>query len=208
VASIAPVGSQVWIGGSPCSGKSTVAQRLALARGWPLVTCDDHWADHVGRSTRETAPVLTKLGGLPAGARLRQPLDVQVADVFEAYREEFPLILEDLVERGSPTVVEGAALLPELLAELGVPGDRAVWLVPTEEFQRVHYGRREWASNLLAGAADASALFETWMLRDVAFGRLVALQASDLGYRVLSVDGSLSPGALVAEVTAGLSTAN
>ncbi len=207
MASIESLRSHVWIGGSPCSGKSTVAQRLAVARGRPLFTCDDHWGDHVARSTRKQAPVLTKLGGLPIGVRLRQLLDVQVADVFEAYREEFPMILEDLAEDGSPSVVEGAALLPELVAEIVVPVNRAVWMVPTEEFQRAQYGRRGWAHDLLAGAADSDALFEAWMLRDAAFGRLVASQARDLGYRVITVDGGAPAESVFADV-AGLFAAS
>jgi hypothetical protein len=208
VGSIEWPGSHLWIGGSPCSGKSTVAQRLAATLGWPHYTCDDHWDDHVGRATRGRLPVLTKLGGLATDVRLRQSLEVQVADVFEAYREEFPLIREDLACASSPTVVEGAALLPELVAAVDIPTDRAVWLVPTEEFQRAHYARRRWARDLLAGASDADDLFETWMRRDAAFGRLVALQARDLGYRVFTVDGSASADSVFADVAEWLSIAS
>lgn len=197
----------VWIGGSPCSGKSTVAQQLAACLGWPLYTCDDHWDDHVGRGTRGRLPILTKLGALPIDVRLRQGFDVQVADVFEAYLEEFPLIDEDLAAASSPTVVEGAALLPELLAMAGVPVDRAAWLVPTEEFQRAHYARRRWARELLTGTLDADDLFETWMRRDAAFGRCVALQARDLGYRVITVDGRMPAESVFADVAEWLSTA-
>lgn len=184
--------SELWIGGSPCSGKSTVAHRLAATLERPLYTCDDRWDDHVGRSTKAQRPVLTKLGALPMDVRLRQPLELQVADVFEAYREEFPLIRADLPDAGAPAVVEGAALLPELLAAIAVPADRAMWLVPTEEFQRAHYARRGWARELLADAPDADDLFETWMRRDAAFGRLVAEQARDFGYRLIMVDGNAS----------------
>ncbi|HEY8788202.1 MAG TPA: hypothetical protein VIM10_03565 [Actinopolymorphaceae bacterium] len=203
-----PPDLHVWIGGSPCSGKSTVAQQLAALLGWSLYTCDDHWDDHVRRGTRSWEPVLIKLGDLPIEVRLRQGLEIQVADVFEAYREEFPLIRADLADATLPTVVEGAALLPDLLATAGVPASSAVWLVPTEEFQRAHYARRGWARNLLVGISDADDLFETWMRRDAAFGRLVALQARDLGYRVITVDGSASAESVFADVADGLSKAS
>jgi hypothetical protein len=191
----------LWIGGSPCSGKSTVAAMLATALGRPLYTCDDHWSDHVARGVAGRLPVLTKLGRLPADVRLRQPLDVQVADVFAAYREEFALMLDDLSAGTGAMVVEGAALLPDLLASLGVPSRSAVWIVPTEEFQRAHYARRPWARDLVAGAPDADALFETWMRRDGAFARSIALQAVDLGYRVITVDGTRPVDAVAAEVS-------
>lgn len=78
--------------------------------------------------------------------------------------------------------------MPELLAAIGIPADRAIWLVPTEQFQREHYTRREWARELLGGAPDAEDLFETWMRRDATVGRLIALQARDLGDQVITVD--------------------
>jgi hypothetical protein len=200
VSLIAQSDSSLWIGGSPCSGKSTVAQRLAAADGWSLYSCDDHWDDHVARATRDRLPVLTKVGSLAADVRLRQPIDVQVADVFEAYREEFALIRADLADVAMPVIVEGAALLPELLATMGVPADRAVWMVPTEAFQRAYYARRPWARDLLAGTPDADDLFDAWMRRDAAFAGLVARHAEDLEYQVVWVDGSVSVEAVTGRI--------
>jgi hypothetical protein len=197
----------LWIGGSPCSGKSTVAAHLAAVASRTVYSCDDGWERHAAAATAAEQPVLTKLCSLPADVRLRQPLGIQVSDVVEAYREQFPFILRDL-SSDRRVVVEGAALLPEFLSSLGVPPGRAVWLVPTEAFQRAHYGRRRWARDLLAGASDADDLFETWMRRDAAFGRLVALQARDLGYRVITVDGSAPADAVLAEVAKWLSIAS
>jgi hypothetical protein len=126
-----------WIGGSPCSGKSTVAATIAAARAVPVYSCDGAFARHA-----DAGPVLRKVTGMSIGDRLAQPVDVQVDDVFCLYREEFPLILDDLRTAAPGTVVEGAALLPELLAGICVPGHRAVWIVPTWEFQVRHYRQR------------------------------------------------------------------
>ncbi|WP_433073314.1 hypothetical protein ACQP1P_25350 [Dactylosporangium sp. CA-052675] len=169
-----------WIGGAPCSGKSTVAGLLAGARDLPLYSCDDAFERHGG-------PTFDRIRAMSVGDRLAQPVEVQVEDVFRLGREQFPAILAELPETG---IAEGAALLPELLDAHGVPRDRAVFVVPAEEFQRRQYRRREWARELVAGTADPEGAFDRWMERDATFARLVADQARDLGYPVVTVDGS------------------
>jgi hypothetical protein len=110
----------------------------------------------------------------------------------QLYREEFPLITQDLAALGVPLVVEGAALLPELLAGLRIPVDRAVWIVPALEFQVAHYTLRTWAQELVHETADPDAAFRRWMQRDARFAAAVADQARALGYRVVVTDGSRS----------------
>ncbi|GAA2383132.1 hypothetical protein [Dactylosporangium salmoneum] len=174
-----------WIGGSPCSGKSTVAGLLAAARGATLYSCDDAFERHAA------GPAFAKVAAMGVAARLAQPVEVQVADVLQLYRDEFPLILRDLAAVPGPVLAEGAALLPELLAAHKVPATHAVWIVPTEPFQRRYYARRPWARALLAATPDPDASFDRWMRRDAAFARLIATQARAAGYRVLTVDGTI-----------------
>ncbi|GAA3287771.1 hypothetical protein Dvina_26360 [Dactylosporangium vinaceum] len=175
-----------WIGGSPCSGKSTVAARLATAAGALLYSCDDAFDRHA-----DAGPAMRRVVAMSVADRLAQPIEVQVEDVLRLYREEFAPIREDLAAGGFG-LAEGAALLPELLHGVGVPADRAVWIVPTEEFQRAHYARRPWARDLVAATPDPPDAFDRWMRRDAAFARRVAGQARDLGYRVITVDGTQS----------------
>ncbi|GAB2576359.1 hypothetical protein Aab01nite_13160 [Paractinoplanes abujensis] len=174
-------GTRVWIGGSPCAGKSTVAALVAESVGWPLYSCDDAFDRHAAVA----GPAMRKVTTMPIGERLAQPVDVQVEDVVRACREQFPLILADLPPAA---VVEGAALLPSLLAGLPVPPADAVWLVPTPAFQRHHYARRRWARDLTRGLPPSA--FDRWMERDERFAARVAAEARDRGYRVLTVDGS------------------
>ncbi|MFI5907470.1 hypothetical protein [Dactylosporangium sp. NPDC051541] len=181
-----------WIGGSPCSGKSTVAAALGVA----VYSCDDAFDRHA-----DAGPTLRKVTAMSVADRLAQPIDVQVEDVFELYREEFPLIRADLAT-GAYGVAEGAALLPQLLHSIAVPADRAVWLVPTEQFQRHWYATRPWAQALVAQTPEPERSFDRWMRRDATFARLVAAQARDLGYRVITVDGTRTAGAIAAAVFA------
>lgn len=189
-----------WIGGSPCSGKSTAASIVAASRSVPSYSCDDAFGRHAATIQPPAGQTLRRLTAMAIGDRLAQPIDVQVDDVFRAYREEFPLVVRDLRDFGGVVVAEGAALLPELLAAIGVPPDRAVWIVPTEGFQRRHYRQRAWVHDLLAPVSGAEDAFDRWMSRDASFARLVAAQARELGYRVITVDGTVPAAEIAATV--------
>ena len=80
--------------------------------------------------------------------------------------------------------------MPELLAKLK-PQAKAVYLVPSESFQREQYAKREWAQSLLKSTSDPKAIFDKWMARDAANARTIFEQARAFGFPVLEVDGTL-----------------
>lgn len=131
-----------WIGGSPWAGKSTVARLLADAYALVAVECA------VGAEARLTAiaaanmPTYVKLRELGPCARLAIPPHWQADREVDFYREQFEFVLGELADLPTDRalVVEGTDLLPELLTGPGVPRERAVWLVPTPEFQLEYYG--------------------------------------------------------------------
>jgi hypothetical protein len=110
------------IGGSPFSGKSSIAHVLPANRRFALYSCDDAFERHAAAITAMHGPTLKKVTTWSVAQRLAQPVEVQVADTLQLYREEFPLIT---VALRVPLVVEGAALLPELLA--GATNTRRPW---------------------------------------------------------------------------------
>lgn len=181
-----------WIGGSPCSGKSTLAHGLAAAAGAQLYNCDSAFDRHAAAVADAAGSTMKKVTAMSVEQRLAQPIDVQVADMFRLGREEWPHILDDLENLTGNVVVEGAALLPELLVALGVRADRAVWVVPTESFQRRHYARRGWARELVRGTERPDIAFDRWMQRDARFATEVAMRARELDYRVLATDSHSS----------------
>lgn len=180
-----------WIGGSPCSGKTSVAAVLAGRYGLTPYTCDDAFDRHARQVPVASGPTLRKVTGMAVEQRLAQAIVVQVADVWRAYLEEFPLILAELADLPGRVLVEGAAVLTALVHDLGVAPERAIWIVPTEQFQRERYAERAWSRELVAGAPDPSAAFRRWMRRDASFALEVAGQARAAGYRVLVVDGAV-----------------
>jgi hypothetical protein len=120
-------------------------------------------------------------------------VEVQIAAEIACYRDEFGMIVEDLLalDRSKSIIVEGAALLPDLVSGL-LPGrSRAVWVVPTEGFQREHYTleKRPWVRDILRHCQDPTQAFANWMDRDVGFAEWVARRARELDLALLMVDG-------------------
>jgi len=137
-----------------------------------------------------------------------RPVDDQVEDELALYQEQFPMILSDLAGSVDRVVVaEGAALLPECVAPLITDPRQAVWIVPTEAFQRRTYRTRgPWVEQVLSRCSDPAECWERWMARDAAFALRVAEQANTLGLRVIWVDGSRGIDAILAETQSWLSS--
>src|SRR5579859_6913242 len=87
-----------WIGGSPCAGKSSVAMLLAARYGWPLYQTDEAYPRHEKMVTPEQQPLFYKLIHLSSEeVWMMRSVEQQAEEEVQFYREEFPLILEDLL---------------------------------------------------------------------------------------------------------------
>jgi 2-phosphoglycerate kinase len=181
----------VWIGGSPCAGKSSIADAIAREQGWIVYRCDDEVERHARLADPVRQPILWRLNRLSGDDLWMRPLDQQVEEEFAYYRDEFAFICEDLERLPSDRTViaEGAALLPELIEPKAVEQGRAIWIVPAPEFQREHYARRDWTTGTLSACSNPAAAWENWMERDVRFARRVEADAAARNFPVLVVDG-------------------
>jgi 2-phosphoglycerate kinase len=197
-----PLPNYYWIGGSPCSGKSSIASLLAQKHDLQLYVCDDHYPEHIARADPATQPHLAHAAVASWNEIWSRTVDVATSDEIEFYREEFGMILEDIrsMPAGRPILAEGAALLPELVAPFVSDRNQAIWIVPTEQFQLHHYSRREWIHDILAQCENPESAFATWMGRDAQFAKIVAEDARRRGFRVIIVDGSRSITELAGQV--------
>jgi 2-phosphoglycerate kinase len=181
----------LWLGGSPCAGKSSVAGILARRFGLDLYRVDEAFEQHVLRLDPARQPALVRWCAASANERWLQPIDVLLRDALDCYREHWGLVLEDVVARPKPRplLVEGTALLPAEVAGAARLGRRALWLVAAPDFQRRHYRERAWARGVVASSDDPERAFDHWMERDVRFATWVAAEVDALGLRRLTVDG-------------------
>lgn len=191
-----------FIGGSPCSGKSTVAGMLSDRYGLPYYPIDDYQQAHLDRCRPDRQPVMHKLATMDWETMWMRPVARQVAELFDFYRERFDMIVVDLAEMGwqRPFLVEGVALLPALLARYRVLPSRALFLIPTEDFQREHYEKRPWVDGILQSCSDPAQAFANWMQRDHQFGQEIARRAARHSYPVEIVDGSVTAATVAVQV--------
>ena len=125
-----------------------------------------------------------------------QPSGQLFDEVIACYREQFSFVLQDLLNpptEQQPILVEGNSLLPDCVVEVLSETSRAVWLIPTETFQRKMYRRRgDWVENILAECNAPGLAYEHWMARDAAFARWIKARTTSLNLPLLEVSGQQS----------------
>jgi 2-phosphoglycerate kinase len=180
-----------WLGGSPCAGKTSISQTLANRFGFDVYHVDEAFEAHAQRFDPVLHPALTKWRDSSWNQRWMQPIDSLIKDVIACYREHFALILEDVLSlpQHKLLLLEGTALLPSQVAPFLLDRRRAIWVIPTADFLRAHYSKREWAREVAAQCDNSEAAFDHWMKRDAGFAQWVATEVEDLGLKLLQVDG-------------------
>lgn len=187
-------GHVFWLGGSPCSGKSSISEILAKQFGLRVYKVDDYFDAHLKRAISENQPHLYQVGQMSWDEIWMRPVAEQVANEIAIYREQFSMILDDLraMPDDRPILAEGAALLPDLAAPLLTRSNQALFMVPTEHFQKKTYAQRAWIQTILAQCHAPEQAFANWMDRDVGFGQWVAATAVTYNLHVLIVNGRQS----------------
>lgn len=190
----------LWIGGGTCSGKTSISENLVKKYDLAVYHCDDAFEEHRRKATPERHPTFHQaISTIYAEMEWEQfwmrPVDTLLEEEIAIYREEFEMIVEDLLDLPiSPrTLAEGCALLPECVAGTLSDARKAIWIIPTEGFQRRTYSQRgEWVQRILKQCTNPEQAFKNWMNRDVAFTKRIASSATCLGFRTLFVDGGRS----------------
>lgn len=171
---------RIWIGGGTGGGKSTTARALAIEHGLRRFAIDSFWYEYDARWAQPRKS--------PDEQWLHTPPEVQAAEFEETSRRMMGYALEDLATLpGAPTVVEGPQILPDLVP----PGDQAVFLNPTPEWQRSVLEQRPMPSS------DPDRALAHRLVKDRLYADRVAALARERGFPVLEMDGSRN---LAAEV--------
>ena len=184
-----------YIGGSPCCGKSTIAEKIKEVYGFQYYKVDDDLFNFIEKGAKDGDDWLKYISNMTLDQLwLRNPITLN-EEALITYKKLFPYFMDKInsYDKSTPIITEGAAFLPYLVNELGVDKDRYFYMIPTREFQMSHYQEREWVDDYLASCSDKkTTAFSNWMERDILFATSVHGQAEALGYSGLVVDGSKS----------------
>lgn len=193
-----------YVGGSPCSGKSTIVQALSERYGLQYFKVDDHLDRYMKMGAADGKERCARVAAMsPEQIWMRDPME-QCEEELQIYEEISAYIQADLekmrAEKG--IITEGAAYLPVLAKRWNVLADRYLSMTPTKEFQVTHYRRREWVPYVLEGCSDSAKAFENWMERDALFAKAVQRQCAELGYASWINDGEMAVEEMIAGVAA------
>lgn len=191
-----------FIGGSPCSGKSTVAEIISKKYDLYYFKVDDYLEEYMKKASLSNKEICRKAEAMTSEEIwMRDPV-LQCKEELLIYKEIFEFISEDLkkIECKNGIITEGAAFLPELVNSANVAVNKYISITPTKDFQISHYKEREWVPYVLEGCSDKETAFDNWMSRDVLFAEAVRKQCGEFGYISLVNDGEISVNELVGKV--------
>lgn len=182
-----------FIGGSPCSGKSTVAEILAKTYNLHYVKIDDYLDSYIKQGAQLNKEICVKQTKMSPEENWMSEPEVQCKEELQFYEETFAFALRDLKDMNSDRdiITEGAAFLPKLMKQENISDSMYLSITPTREFQISHYRQREWIRYVLEGCSDFEKAFSNWMERDCLFAQEVRNQCAEYGYRSIVNDGQM-----------------
>lgn len=186
----------IWLGGSPCAGKTTISNLLAQKYHFDVYHCDEHYKDHISRCTVAQQPVMCRLSVMSEDEFWMRPIRTQVREEFLFYQEEFEMIIDDILMYPSDKrlLVEGTSLLPDEVSNVLEDTCNGIWLIPTNRFQRAHFPHRgKWVEDILLQCRNPEQASENWMRRDAIFALEIEKKArkKNLNYFWVDEDQSL-----------------
>jgi len=194
-----------WIGGASGAGKSTIARRVAAARGLQHYATDDVMPDHAKRSTPECCPFLHEFMAMDMDERWVSRSPKAMLETFHWFRGEgFSMIIEDILRlpKEPCVITDGFRLLPHLVKPLLTVRSHAVWLLPTPEFRQAVVDSRggpKWG--FLGKTSDPERALRNLLERDVMFTHRLYEEAKRLELNIIEVDTTMTVDNLTRQVT-------
>lgn len=181
--------SVIFIGGTPFSGKSTVARMITSRLGYGCLSTDDIGKALGVITTSQTHPALHPMRDLDYReyyiASAAENLILDAKDQHEAMWPAIETIAKSHADWAEPTVIEGWALLPEKIAELCLNEVESIWLIPDEDLLR---SRVRANTDFYRGASNENLMIEKYLSRSLWHNNLIRTQCEQLNLKIVNVN--------------------
>jgi adenylate kinase family enzyme len=191
----------LWIAGSPCAGKSTIAHTLARVYVFIGYHVDarepNYFARRIANGDSEAQAFLQKS---MEDRWIRPSVDDLAREAITAWTANFRFTLEDLLALPNERFVfaEGNFFPASVAPYLSDP-HQAIWLVPTDDFceqarrrKQAALAERQRRHGMYDEGSDPELRLQKLIARDRQLARYVKRQAEELGLPLYEVDGSRS----------------
>jgi shikimate kinase len=182
----------LWVGGSVCAGKSSVATLLAERHGLRVYHFDRQEPFHIYRSVPEHQPHLIAFMAMTMDERwvLRSPDEMARQAIAQWSEDRFPMVVDDLL--GLPgtgaIIAEGAGLFPAQVEPLLSDRRAAIWLIASAESIRQVRSVRGEGGGVANLTSDPPRAFENLVARDVLMAQYTRREAELRGLTIVAVD--------------------
>ncbi len=184
------------IGGTSHVGKSTLAAELASRLGWQSLSTDG-LARHPGRPWGDAVPDDVR------AYFLSRSTEQLVDEVFAHYRTNVWPIAQAIIHTrvanpfDSCIVMEGSAILPEMVAGAGIGETQAIWLTAPAQLitQRMHE-----TSGYADGTPGDRHLIDRFLDRSLGFNERLLEHLEATGGRCIDVGGDDTGEALLGDL--------
>lgn len=181
-----------YIGGSPCSGKSTLAKMLVNKYHFQYYKLDEHLDEYLQRGADGGHELFKKATSMTLDETwFRDPAEQSLEEI-KIYEIMFPYAIQAIAEisEEAPVIAEGAGFLPHMISGMNIDRFHYVCIVPTNDFQLKHFSQRGWVDGYLSSCSDKERAFKNWMERDFIFAEDVLNRSKNLGYVSIVNDGT------------------
>jgi len=170
----------ILIGGTSHAGKSTLAEFLAAKFGLMNISTDK-LARHPGRPWKD------KPEEIPLHVQqhyFNLPVNELLANVLKHYQKIWPNVQSVIESNTNNLVMEGSALLPQLVRQLNLKEITAVWLTATAEFLKDRIYK---SAHYLNKSVNEKFLIDKFVSRTIAFDHFILKEVKILKLPFLEV---------------------
>ncbi|UNK16064.1 hypothetical protein MNQ98_16120 [Paenibacillus sp. N3/727] len=183
----------LWIGGSPDSGKSTIARYIVQKYNLSYYDYDSNENRHHEEISAHSVGAEEILSSTMEDNWVYITPDELVHRSNASFRGRFPMVVRDLsaMNVDNPILAEGFGLTPNLVAPFLGNSNQAIWFVSDEHFKMTSAKKRRKLSGEFKTIDIENVALENMHKRDMLIDAQIREEANQLGLKVIEVNSAV-----------------